>query len=398
MPRQAEAGDGALVLIGGTVFVSPTEEPIRDSVVRIEPRTIAEVGTRRDVRVPQGAACLDCSGLTITAGFWNSHVHFFERKWAGAAAIPGPELERQLEQTFTRYGFTSVFDLSSTWENTRRIRDRIESGEVAGPRIRSTGQGLVPPGILPPDSTLSLMGVTKDPMPEIADASQAAAAAARLLIEGADGIKVFLRSVAPATRSFPEGGIEAAVEEAHRAGKPAFAHPTTGADVLQAIRAGVDVIGHTTPHSGPWEETLLAAMRERPPALTPTLMLWKSFLRHDRLSVQERVVKTAVDQLRAWRAAGGQILFGTDLGAVDPAPGEEYELMAQAGMSFREILASLTTAPAARFAGPGDAGRVAPGVDADLVVLKGDPAQDIRALADVQYTLRAGKIVYRAGA
>jgi imidazolonepropionase-like amidohydrolase len=398
MARQAEAGDGALVLVGGTVFVSPTQEPIRDAVVRIEQRTIAEVGTRRAVRVPQAGSGVDCSGLTITAGFWNSHVHFFERKWADAAATPGPELERQLEQTFTRYGFTSVFDLSSTWENTRRIRDRIESGEVAGPRIRSTGQGLVPPGILPPDAVLSLMGVTKDPMPEIADPSRATAVATRLLSEGVDGIKVFLRTVAPATRSFPEGGIEAAVEAAHGAGKPAFAHPTTGADVLLAIRAGVDVVAHTTPHSGPWEETLLAAMRERRPALTPTLMLWKSFLRHDRVSVQERVVKTAVDQLRAWRAAGGEILFGTDLGAVDPAPGEEYELMAQAGMSFREILASLTTAPAARFAGPSKAGRVAPGVDADLVVLKGDPAQDIRALADVQYTLRAGRMVYRAAA
>jgi hypothetical protein len=65
----------------------------------------------------------------------------FERKWTKAAGIPAPELGRQLEDMLTRYGFTSVFDLSSLWENTRVIPDRIESGEVPGPRIRSTGGG-----------------------------------------------------------------------------------------------------------------------------------------------------------------------------------------------------------------------------------------------------------------
>src|SRR5215831_3999862 len=53
------------------------------------------------------------------------------------------QLGRQLEDMSTRYGFTSVFDLSSLWENTRIVRDRVESGEVPGPRIRSTGEGLI---------------------------------------------------------------------------------------------------------------------------------------------------------------------------------------------------------------------------------------------------------------
>src|SRR5258705_295589 len=124
-------------LVGGTVYVSPADDPIRGGVVLIDDGTIAEVGTSPP---PPNVTALDCSGLTVPAGFWNSHVHFFERKWADAAAIPAPELAAQLRDTFTRYGFTSVFDLSSSWENTRRLRQRIESGEVAGPRIRSTGE------------------------------------------------------------------------------------------------------------------------------------------------------------------------------------------------------------------------------------------------------------------
>ncbi|HEY7697696.1 MAG TPA: amidohydrolase family protein, partial [Vicinamibacteria bacterium] len=71
-------------------------------------------------------------------------------------------------------------------------------------------------------------------------------------------------------------------------------------------------------------------------------------------------------------------------------------LMAEAGMSFRQILASLTTAPAERFGDSSRLGRVALGLDADLVVLEGDPYLDIRALSAVRYTLRGGKIIHPA--
>lgn len=386
----------ALALVGGTIQISPTEEPIRDGVVLVQQGMISAVGSRASFELPEGIDTLDCSGATITAGFWNSHVHFFERKWANAAAIPAAELGRQLQDMLTRYGFTSAFDLSSLWENTRRIRDRIDSGEVPGPRIRSTGEGLVPPGAVPSEQVLGVMGVMGIPLPEITEAAHAAAASRKLLDAGVDGLKLFASS--PRGPPLAEGAIQAAANEAHRSGKPVFVHPNSGADVLVALREGADVIAHTTPRSGTWDETILAAVKERRPCLTPTLSLWKYFLRHDRVSTQEHLVSTAVDQLRAWLAVGGMVLFGTDLGAVDPDPGEEYTLMAEAGMSFRQILASLTTTPAERFGDSSRLGRIARGLQADLVVLNGDPGEDIRALAAARYTLRAGQIVYPASA
>jgi len=383
-----------LALVGGTIYVSPTDEPIRNGVVLIHGTKIAAVGSRAAVQVPPAAQVLDCSGLTITAGFWNSHVHFFERKWANAATIPARELSRQLQDMLTRYGFTSVFDLGSMWENTRQLRDRIESGGVPGPKIHSTGEALLPVGALPSDTVLSMMGVMKFPAPEIADAAQATAASKKLLEEGVDGIKLF--ASAPRGASLPESAMQAAVNEAHRLGKPVFVHPNSGSDVLAAVRAGVDVVGHTTPHSGPWGETILTAMKEHRVALTPTLTIWEYYMRHDRVSAQEQVVSTEVGQLRAWLASGGTVLFGNDLGAVEYDPTEEYALMAEAGMSFRQILASLTTAPAERFKESSQLGRVAAGLQADLVVLKDDPANNIRALTAVRYTLRAGKVIYQA--
>src|SRR5206468_726999 len=102
-----------------------------------------------------------------------------------------------------------------------------------------------------------------------------------------------------------------------------------------------------------------------------------------------QVTNTEIGQLRAWLAVGGTVLFGNDLGAVDYDPGEEYALMAEAGMSFDQILASLTTSPADRFGESNKLGRIAEGLEADLVILKGDPSRDIRAWTAVQYTLRA---------
>ena len=109
----------------------------------IEDGAIAAVGARGSLEIPRDVPTLDCSGLSIAPGFWNSHVHFFERKWAKAGEIPARELARQLQDAFSRFGFTTVLDTGSAWENTKRIRDRIDSGEVAGPRILSTGEALV---------------------------------------------------------------------------------------------------------------------------------------------------------------------------------------------------------------------------------------------------------------
>jgi imidazolonepropionase-like amidohydrolase len=388
--------EGQLALVGGTIYTTPTEDPVRDGAVLIKQGKIAAVGKRRSLNIPRGVEVLDCTGLTITAGFWNSHAHFFERKWANAATIPSHELGRQLQDMLTQYGFTSVFDLSSMWENTRRLRDRIESGEAPGPRIRSTGEALVAPGAVPPDTVIRMLGYMTSPNPEIRDAAQATAASKKLLAAGVDGIKVHLQLPPPPNPPFPESAIQAAVNEAHRSGKPVFVHPNSGADVLAAVRAGVDVIAHTTPRSGAWDETILKAMKERRVALTPTLTVWKYLLRHDRISTQEQSVDNSIGQLRAWVAFGGTVLFGNDLGAVDYDPSDEYALMAEAGMSFRQILASLTTAPAERFGESQRLGRIAPGFTADLVVLGGDTSRNVRAFAAVRYTIRDGKLIYQA--
>jgi imidazolonepropionase-like amidohydrolase len=356
----------------------------KNGSVLIDGNRIVSVGGPASLGIPADAERIDCSGATISPGFCNAHVHFFERKWSDARAIDVADLRTQLED-FTRFGVTWVFDLSSAWENTRMVRERIECGEVPGPRIRSTGEGMVAPDSLPPPMVMAVLGLAPVSLAEIADAQQAARTTRGLLDAGVDGVKVFLSSNS-GHAIFDERALQAVVDETHGAGKPVFAHPNTGDDVLAALRAGVDVIAHTTPRSGPWCDDILNAARARRSALIPTLALWKHLLRHDRASVQSQTIAAAVEQLRAWRQAGGIVIFGTDYGAVGADPSDEYELMRRAGMTTDEIVASMTSEPA-DFFGENDRGRLAPGCDADLVVLD-------EPLGSVRMTLRSGHVIY----
>ena len=103
----------------------------------------------------------------------------------------------------------------------------------------------------------------------------------------------------------------------------------------------------------------------------------------------------AARQLQAFSQAGGQVLFGTDVGYIDQFDtSEEFKWMSRAGMSFQAILASLTTNPAQRFGYSTHSGRIAKGFDADFVVLSADPAQSTSAFSKVRYTIRGGEVIY----
>ncbi len=136
----------------------------------------------------------------------------------------------------------------------------------------------------------------------------------------------------------------------------------------------------------------LARFKAQHVALIPTLTLFARTVGDEALGA--RLVGSGVAQLKAFSDNGGQVLFGTDVGFTKIYDTTlEYELMHRA-LSERQILASLTTNPAAYFKAARK-GRVEAGFDADLVVLDGDPLSDVRNLAKVAYTIRAGGIIYR---
>ena len=133
-------------------------------------------------------------------------------------------------------------------------------------------------------------------------------------------------------------------------------------------------------------------------ALTPTLTLWEVESRKASISAAdlETWMERAAQQLNAFQHAGDDVLFGTDVGYTDVFDTtEEFKWMSRGGMNYQQILAAPTTNPARRFGFDQHSGRIATGYDADLVVLRSDPARNVTAFAEVQYTIRWGSVIYK---
>ena len=189
----------------------------------------------------------------MTAGFWNSHVHFLALPLREAASRPASELNAALSTMLTRWGFTTVFDVASFNGSARTLRKRIEAGEVTGPAILTLDAPFFPKNGTP-IYVRALLKEVGAPSAEVASPEQARARARQQIDEGADGVKLFAGAVVGGAIGVLPMDIDiarAVVAEAHRAGKPAFAHPSDMAGLEVSLASGVDVLAHTTPFQVP---------------------------------------------------------------------------------------------------------------------------------------------------
>lgn len=400
LPLLSYASD--LAIVGARIQRDPASDAIANGTIVVRDGRIIAVGSSHRIKVPKGAAIIDGKGSTVVAGFWNSHVHLMALPLREPTR-PAQELGGALCDTFTRWGFTSVFDVASLPGTAMALRRRIDAGELAGPMIL-TVDGPFFPKDGTPIYVRELLSSIGAPDLEVGGADAARTRVRAQLAAGADGVKLFTGAIVGG----PTGVLPmdptiaaAAAVEAHHAGKPVFAHPSNMLGLEVAIAAGTDVLTHTTPADAAWSNAFAARLVREGIALTPTLMLIDVELGKEQAPqpVIERFHKYAAQQLAAFAKAGGQVLFGTDVGYIDVVdPRREFELMAAAGLEWRAILASLTTNPARRFGFAGRKGRIAIGMDADLVVLSADPSAGVPAFSAVRYTVRRGEVLFTAGA
>jgi imidazolonepropionase-like amidohydrolase len=390
----AHASD--LALVGAKIYIAPTEPPIENGSIVLHDGKIAAIGPSKAVKIPKNVQVIDCKGLIVTAGFWNSHVHILSSGLLHAEKQPARQINLQLQKMFTRWGFTTVFDIASVLQNTTLIRRRIESGEVQGPRIFTVGEPFWEKGGTP-FYIKAYLEENHINIPEVESVAAAKERVRRQIADGADAIKIFANSVERnGILTMPLELAQAIVSEAHAQHKLVFAHVANDEGIEVALKSGVDIFAHTTPNGSPWNSSLVRQMTSTHTALTPTLTLWDEELRgHAPPGQVKEWLRKAANQLQAFSQAGGLVLFGTDIGYIQHYDtSEEFTWMTRAGMSFTQILASLTTNPAQRFGYSAHSGRIAKGMDADLVVLNADPEKDITALSNVRYTIRNGKIIY----
>jgi imidazolonepropionase-like amidohydrolase len=390
-----------LALTHARIYPSPDAEVIPDGTLLIHNGRIRSVGPARSIKVPATVRVIDLQGSVVTAGFWNSHVHLLAPTLLNADKHSNAELSEALTHMLTRWGFTTVFDISSSLANTLAIRRRIDAGEVVGPKILTVGDPFFPKDGTP----IYVKQFMKDngfPDEEITDLSAAVARVHRQIHEGADGVKLFAGAIVGGQLGvlpMPLDQARALVAAAHADGKPVFAHPSNLDGLNVSIDSGVDILAHTTPDGGPWSTELTDRILAHHMALIPTLTLFEVELKRSNAPAEEltRFMDDDVQQVAAYSKAGGQILFGTDVGYIDVVDTtEEYRQLGRV-LDWHQILTTLTVAPAQRFGFAAHQGRLQPGMDADLAVLDADPANDVTAFARVRMTIRHGQEIYKTG-
>ena len=373
-----------LAISGVRVYSSPDAKPIDHATILIEHGKISAIGTH--VIIPSSIKKLSCENCVVFAGFWNTHVHFTEAKWNGAEQLPAEKLTKQLREMLTHSGFTTVVDTGSNPRNTAALRSRIESLEVAGPHIYTAGTPLYPPHAIP-FYLSDLPTEVRRMLPQPETSTQAVAAVERNIAAGSDIVKLFTGSyVAPGrVVPMPLDVAFAAVKGGHEHGQLVFAHPSNAEGVRIAMNAGVDVLAHAPDTVEGVDDQLIAELVEHHMAMIPTLKLFS----------QDKDIARIRQIVADFHQQGGLLMFGTDTGFLtDYSMDEEYRQLALAGLSWRDILAMLTTNPAKLFR-VNNKGKLSRTMAGDLTILAADPEQaGTQAFAQVRFTIRNGNIIY----
>jgi imidazolonepropionase-like amidohydrolase len=375
-------------IVGAKVYASPDEAPIEDALILIRSGRIEAVAPRSSTAIPAGYQVINARGRVATAGFWNSHVHLTTPVLIRAVDTSDAALQEELERVFTRWGFTTVFDLASTTPIANEVLRRIETGRVKGPRLLSVGEPFYPTGATPIYArpfykafNLASAEITSD-----ADAVRRVEEQVRA---GADGIKLFTGSIIGERDVvyMPASSIAALSSSARALGKRVFAHPTDRRGLELAVRNGASILAHSAPLMGSWSPRYARWLAKRRIALIPTLSLFEAEPH------PSTPVTVAVQQTAALYRAGGSILFGTDAGFTEVFDTSAEVRLLNDAVGWKGVLASLTTAPAAVFGETTTRGKVRRGFVADIVLLGGDPADDVQKIRDVRMVIKDGQTI-----
>jgi dihydroorotase-like cyclic amidohydrolase len=116
-----------LALVGAKIYLSPTDPPLENATILIHNGRVTAVGpsaTTKPPRFARAVTMINCKGMVVTAGFWNSHVHILTPGLLHSEKLSSTELSSQLGAMLTRWGFTTAFDIASILENTNDQRQR----------------------------------------------------------------------------------------------------------------------------------------------------------------------------------------------------------------------------------------------------------------------------------
>jgi imidazolonepropionase-like amidohydrolase len=390
------------LLIGATLIDGTGAPPQRDAVVLIDGERITAVGPRQTVATPANAEVIDCSGLTLLPGLIDCHDHLASHRYGFAHrwGLDEPQSTRHmrtatvLQQTLAT-GYTTVRDAAGLDVGFKQAMDE---GLLRGPRVLLTVNIISPIGgigdrVSPSGHTCC---VPTDPsLPEgVANGIDAVRTMVRTMVRaGADVIKCATTGGAssrpghgPKDSAFNLDEMQALVEESHALGRRVMCHALGGPGLRTAIEAGVDSIEHGCYLDE--DPELIAMMAAKGIFFVPTFTV---YIFHREVSpphvrVRGRDLESHhIESLHRVLEAGVKVGAGTDAGGHQHCiNARELQCMVEAGMPPMQALQAATGWAAECLGIEGDVGTIQPGKLADLVVVEGDPLQNIAVLQDLQ--------------
>jgi imidazolonepropionase-like amidohydrolase len=417
----------SLAIVGGFLIDGFGGPPVHDSVVLIEGDRIAAVGEEGKLAVPPGTRVIDANGYTVMPGLIDAHVHLDilghgdYPTWHHMVRDKYAEVMERSAAQLIAHGVTTARDAGGELQASVKTRERIQRGEIPGPRMLVSGGWIQNWPDEQAKRHYRRFNVN------VHTPEEARQAAATLFDGGADFIKAYTGLTLEQMRAI--------TEEAHRRGKRVGAHVYTDEEIRIAVEGGVDLLDHAgSGHQNPLysEDTLRLMAREQIPiaqsiahrvTLYPSHIAWperrqnptlrqelgpyaaaiadslrpfSSLSYFSQIQMQMRVAPKAARQLVD---AGCRVIMGTDSGT----PGyfhseavwrEAEALVRLAGLTPMETIVA-STRLAAQALGV-NTGAVHPGRLADVILVRGNPLENIIYLQDVERVIKGGVVVERS--
>ncbi len=394
-----------IVIRGGRLVDGRGDRP--DELERLEitggviSNVVRRAGPASPGAEPAAGAVIEADGLWICPGLINAHVHLY----LNGGRSPLAELEQESSHAallgaarragvVLQAGVTTVRDAGAKDAGILALRQAIAAGLADGPRIIACGPALAMTG-----GHAHALSINVDGPEGVRLATR------RLIQQGADFVKLFgtggFGKLGERLDSYEldAGEIASAVETARAAGKKVAVHAYGNQGIRNALLAGA----HSIEHASHLDDGTIADLLAKGVFLVPTLsnthrvstMGAEADLPAGMVETAKRVLPLMRDNFRkAWRA-GLRLPAGTDGGSwLNPLEDlvTELKLRGDLGVPNADLI-RMATITAAECLGLADQiGTVEPGKRADLVLVSGDPLEDITALANVKVVIQSGRI------
>ncbi|MDP2327001.1 MAG: amidohydrolase family protein [Dehalococcoidia bacterium] len=348
---------------------------------------------------PADAVAIDVTGCTVMPGLIEAHAHLCFNAGTDWRAVydgdtPASMLLRMAgaARRMLDAGITTVRDLGAPTDLSVELRDALRAGAIVGPDLLVSG------------APITTTGGHCWFMDGEADGELGVRIAVRERKRaGVDWIKVMASggNMTPGSNpfraQFSAAELTAVVEEAHRVGLRVAAHAHGVEGIRAAVEARVDTIEHCsfqTDRGSVRDDALVAEIAAREIIVSPTVT--------GGLGAQQGTERWSLraDLTRALFAAGARVVMSTDCG-IPNTPHEDLGRAIQTLQRLADIPPAealrRATSTSAELLGLPDRGVIQAGRRADLLVVEGDPTEDLEALQRVRLVVRAGTVVFRAG-